>query len=381
MTGPNNNYGSYRVLGNLSVSLDDVGGYSGYKRTLDLKTGTHIATFQSSGQSFNNTVFCSYPDQVCVYSISSDANLPAISIGIENTLTEQDLLSVTCGRDYVRLVGHTQAGPPLGMKYDSIARIQSGVQSTSCSDGVLTIQPSPHQKSLFIVVGAGTDFDQSKGNAEHRYSFKGSDPGPEVERITAAAASKTYERLSAEHTDDYRKFEQAFELNLPDSEGSAETETAALIAEYSSGGPGDPFLEALLFDYSRHLLISSSRDNSLPANLQGRWAESLNPAWSGDYHANINIQMNYWGADQTGLGKTQDALWNYMELNWVPRGTETARLLYNSSGWVVHNEMNIFGHTAMKNDPSWANCKFDMIDPIINPYCLTAGKILLLLPG
>ena len=67
--------------------------------------------------------------------------------------------------------------------------------------------------------------------------------------------------------------------------------------------------------------------------------------------------MNYWGADQTGLGKTQDALWNYMELNWVPRGSETARLLYNASGWVVHNEVNIFGHTAMKSDPSWANCK------------------------
>ncbi|RYP93568.1 hypothetical protein DL770_000310 [Monosporascus sp. CRB-9-2] len=356
LTGPNDNYGSYRALGNLTVRLDGITDYSDYKRTLDLKTGVHSTTFHSGGARFINSFFCSYPDQVCVYSISSNTTLPRVSIQIENLLVEEDLLDLTCGRDYARLAGYTQAGPPLGMKYDAIAKIRSGFKSTSCSDtGVLTINPTKHQKSLFIVVGAGTDFDQTKGNAKHGYSFRGADPGPEIERVTAAAVSKTYQALLKDHIEDYSALEGAFELNLPDPEGSAETETSTLIAEYSTDGPGNPYLEALLFDYSRHLLISSSRENSLPANLQGRWAEGLYAAWSGDYHANINLQMNYWVGDQTGLSRTQDALWNYMELNWVPRGSETARLLYNASGWVVHNEMNIFGHTAMKSDASWAN--------------------------
>jgi alpha-L-fucosidase 2 len=117
------------------------------------------------------------------------------------------------------------------------------------------------------------------------------------------------------------------------------------------------------------MLITSSRDNSLPANLQGRWAEQLSPAWSADYHANINLQMNYWAADQTGLTKTQPALWNYMQDTWVPRGTETARLLYNASGWVTHSEMNIFGHTAMKDDATWADCE---------SFCCSANKTLYL---
>ena len=357
LTGPNENYGSYRVLGNVSVSVGGIKTYSDYKRSMSLKTGVHTTTFYSAGRSFTNTVFCSYPDHICVYSISSNASLPRISIGFENNLAGQDTLNTTCGNDYIRLSGYTQTGPPLGMKYEAIARIQSGVQSTSCSDGILTIDPSSRQNSLFVVIGADTNFSQKKGNAEHGYSFKGADPSSEVERITTAAASKTYKHLLMDHVDDYRSLEGAFVLNLPDTEDSAVTETATLIAEYSSEGPGNPYLEALLFDYSRHLLISSSREDSLPANLQGRWADGLSAAWSSDYHTNINIQMNYWGADQTGLGKTQDALWNYMELNWVPRGSETARLLYNASGWVVHNEVNIFGHTAMKSDPSWANCK------------------------
>lgn len=51
-----------------------------------------------------------------------------------------------------------------------------------------------------------------------------------------------------------------------------------------------------MFDYGRHLLISSARSNSLPANLQGKWATALENAWGADYHANINLQMNYWPA-------------------------------------------------------------------------------------
>ena len=179
-----------------------------------------------------------------------------------------------------------------------------------------------------------------------------------MNKVTSAAASKSYERLLRAHLRDYQALESAFSLNLPDPNGSADKETADLISAYTADrSTGDPFVEALLFDYSRHLLISSSRPGSLPANLQGRWTEELNPAWSADYHANINLQMNYWAADQTGLGSTQDALWDYMELNWVPRGSETARLLYDADGWVVHNEMNIFGFTAMKEGASWANCK------------------------
>lgn len=38
-----------------------------------------------------------------------------------------------------------------------------------------------------------------------------------------------------------------------------------------------------------------------------------------------------------------------MALTWAPRGAETAKLLYNASGWVTHNEVNIFGFTGMKD--------------------------------
>lgn len=359
LLGSGDHYGSVRVLGNLSVSMEGIDVYDEYKRVLDLSTGVHSVSFNSNGVSFTNTFFCSYPDQVCVYSISANDTLPQVTLQLENTLVSPSLQNVACGSDFARLSGLTQAGPPQGMKYDAILKVgaELAFTNTACQSdtGILTVSPTTDQRQIFFIVAAGTDFDQSKGNSENEYSFRGSDPGPEVESVVSKAAGKTYQGMMDRHVDDYSSLQGTFELNVPDINLSAGKDLALLISDYSSEGPGDPFLEALLFDYSRHLLISSSRENSLPANLQGRWAEGLSTAWSGDYHANINLQMNYWPADQTGLSSTSDALWNYMERNWVPRGTETARLLYNASGWVVHNEMNIFGHTAMKGSASWAN--------------------------
>ncbi|KAF4878140.1 Alpha-fucosidase A [Colletotrichum siamense] len=356
LLGVGDEYGSNRVLANLTVNIEGVSEYSDYRRTLDLKTGVHTTKFAANGAAFEISHFCSYPDQVCVYHIVSEGALPVVEVGYENQLVEQDTFNVSCGDDHVRFAGVTQLGPPEGMKFDSIARIDKGAAVMSCtSANFLTVTPDKDQKALTIIIGGETNYDQKNGNAESDYSFKGEDPGPIVEKTTSDAASKSFDTILKDHIADYQKLESAFELNLPDTQGSEEKETGLLISDYVYTDHGDPYVEALLFDYSRHLLITSSRANSLPANLQGRWTEQLWPAWSADYHANINIQMNYWAADQTGLGETQTALWDYMEDTWVPRGTETAKLLYNASGWVVHNEMNTFGHTAMKEGSSWAN--------------------------
>ncbi|TCD62716.1 hypothetical protein EIP91_006542, partial [Steccherinum ochraceum] len=110
---------------------------------------------------------------------------------------------------------------------------------------------------------------------------------------------------------------------------------------------GNPYLEWLLFNFGRYLLVGSA-PGVLPANLQGKWGRDLSNPWGADYHANINLQMNYWFAEMTNMNLVKP-MFDYIEKTWVPRGTETAQTLYSiSRGWVTHNEMNIFGHTGMK---------------------------------
>ncbi|KAH6857474.1 glycoside hydrolase family 95 protein-like protein [Alternaria rosae] len=367
LLGLDASYGSYQVLGNLSVSMPSIAGadVTDYTRTLNLSSGIHTTAFSVNGSLVETEAFCSFPDQVCVYSVRSSGELPALEVRLDNALIEPELRNVTCvggnatSSGHLRMSALTQLGPPEGMRYDAIARVASGTVVRAACDGdanSLMVSSRNGTNSVTIVVGAESSYDAKKGTAEYDYSFRGEDPGPVVEATTLAAAARPLSDLQERHMNDFSSLTDLFTLSLPDPFNSSQVPTSELVARYNANSTaGDPYLESLLFDYSRYLFIASSRPGSLPPNLQGRWAESLQPDWSADYHSNINIQMNHWTADQTGLTDLQSPLWNYMSDNWVPRGSETAELLYGAPGWVVHNEMNIFGHTGMKSGAEWAN--------------------------
>ncbi|KAL0257222.1 hypothetical protein SLS55_008032 [Diplodia seriata] len=359
LLGNFDNYGSFRVLGNLSVSIDGVTSFSGqYNRSLDLGNGIHRTGFQDQdGNAFASTVYCSYPDFVCVYELRARNALPSVMVSLENQQADAGLNNFTCEAGRVRVSGLTQAGPPEGMRYEAVVQLV-GDGDYSCSNGVLNVSSGRNASSLTFVIAAETNYDQKAGNAESNFSFKGSDPRPKVESVIAAAAAHSNTLLRQRHVDDYKSLANAFILELPDTNNSAGVELSELINRYNTteAGLGDAYLESLLFHYARHMLISSARPGVLPANLQGKWSQTLEGAWAVDYHGDINLQMNYWIADQTGLGQLQAGLWDYIQDVWVPRGSQTAKLLYNAPGWVLDGESTVFGHTGMNSDLRWANC-------------------------
>ncbi|KAJ5566732.1 glycoside hydrolase family 95 protein-like protein [Penicillium hispanicum] len=329
LLSPIYSYGSYTPLANFTVDIDGVSDYSYYFRGLDLSSGTHSVAYLSNGQVFNTSIFCSQPDHVCVYRIVSNSSLPTVTFGLQNDFLDADLLNQTCHHGQLSLTG--QLTNP-GMRFTGMIQpVQLSV--VRCQGSHLLLPNQPKATSATIVIAAGSDYDQTKGNEAAGFSFRGDDPTPAVRQTISAAASRSFKTLLSRHVTDYQSLFNTFALDLPDTADSAVVETAELIANYDLD-KGDPFLESLLVDYGRYLLISSSREESLPANLQGRWAASQYPAWSADYHANINLQMNYWAA---------------------PR--ETAHLLYGApnGSWVIHDEINIFGYTGMKNDATWAD--------------------------
>lgn len=352
LLSPISSYGSYTSLANLTIDVDGIETYSSYFRGLDLASGVHSVNFHSGKQNYNTSILCSEPDDVCVYRMSSDLPLPKVSFGLQNNFLDSNLFTTTCDRGRLQISG--QLAQP-GMKFIGI------VQSTHdkgliCSGSHLELLANSSITELTIVFGAGTNYDQKKGNKAAGYTFRGVDPAPAVKKTVSTAASSSFENILERHRKDYESLFDSFELVLPDTAKSSSIETAKLLSEYDTDN-GNPFLESLFVDFGRYLLISSSRENSLPANLQGRWAELQNPAWSADYHANINLQMNYWAAPQVGLGALQQPLWDYIEDTWVPYGQETARLIYGAlnGSWAVHDEINIFGYTGMKNEATWAD--------------------------
>ena len=78
------------------------------------------------------------------------------------------------------------------------------------------------------------------------------------------------------------------------------------IRDFANGS--DPQLVAMVFQYGRYLMISSSREGGQPANLQGIWNDSNHPAWDSKYTVNINTEMNYWPVEVGGSRRMQPAV-------------------------------------------------------------------------
>ncbi len=139
-------------------------------------------------------------------------------------------------------------------------------------------------------------------------------------------------------------------LTLPADPDAADLPTDQRLARVASGRT-DPDLLRLYFDYGKYLMICSGW-GTLPANLQGIWANSLLTPWNGDYHININLQMNYWFVDAVDLPEYGQPLYRY--LTFLARhGQKTASSMYGCRGWVAHTLTNPWGYTAPGQDPLW----------------------------
>lgn len=177
------------------------------------------------------------------------------------------------------------------MVFDARVQVVNRPKGVACiASHELIIPAESKTSSVTVVYAAGTNYDQKNGTKASNYSFKGVDPASAVLSTIQAAAKESYNSLYNSHVKDHNALLSQFTLKLPDPDNSGSIPTAKLMEDYDDE-VGNPFIENLLFDYGRYLFIGSCRPGSLPPNLQGIWTESLTPAWSADYHVDVNVQM------------------------------------------------------------------------------------------
>ena len=228
---------------------------------------------------------------------------------------------------------------------------------TRCMDGELTVEGA---EEALLILAAGTDYAGPIGG-----DWAGADFAERVRREVAAASRRTFAELLAEHVADHRALFDRVALELgPAPPIPTAARLAALSEGVSSEGikskgaesrsPADPQLAALLFQFGRYLLIASSRPGGLPANLQGLWAEELQTPWNGDYHLDVNVQMNYWPAEVANLAECHEPLTRLVEALVEP-GRRTARAYYDAPGWVAHVITNPWAFTAPGEHASWGS--------------------------
>ncbi|KAI0339318.1 glycoside hydrolase family 95 protein [Trametopsis cervina] len=361
---------SYAGSGYLITSLatPDASPITEYSRWLDLDQALAQATWNQDNTTFMRVSLCSSETQACSQYLTSSGSdispLPPITFAFSSSI-ESGLPSaaVTCFDNSTLLVQGNVAVP--GMKYELLFRSTAtgeDARSTCNSLGTqnATLAVTDATEAWITWVG-GTEYSLDAGDEPHNFSF--AKPLSETHASlvglldTATASDTTFDQILLAHVSSYQKNLGDLRLTFGANENINITglkPTDELKAQYQID-EGDPYIEWLLFNFGRYLLASSA-PGTLPANLQGKWAADTAPPWSAD--SNINIQMNYWFAEMTGMpSNVVTPLFDYIEKTWAPRGTETAQVLYNiSRGWVTHNE--IFGHTGMKlsgNSAQWAD--------------------------
>ncbi|MFJ6675008.1 glycosyl hydrolase family 95 catalytic domain-containing protein [Actinosynnema sp. NPDC091369] len=336
---PRRGFGAHQPFGELVLALTDPPAeVADYRRALDLSRAVASVTYRADGVRYTREYFASAADGVIVARLSADH--PG-RIGFTASITAPDNRSQHFTANRGRAV-FTGALHDNGMRFESqLHLLHHGGTCTDNPDGTVTVADAD---SAVLVFAAGTDY------APDHPTYRGPDPHERVRRTVDAASAKGWQALLDAHLRDHRALFDRVRLDL--GQQPVDVPTDELLRGYATApAPARRALEALYFQYGRYLLIASSRPGTLPANLQGVWNNSVTPPWSGDYHVNINLQMNYWPAETTNLAETAGPLFDFVDALREP-GAVTARELHGSRGWVVNNETNPFGFTGVHDWPT-----------------------------
>lgn len=327
-------YGNFQNFGNLylNFSYPNDSAVSNYRRTLDLGQATATTTFTKGQVHYTRTYFASYTADVGVIKLAADAQ-KAISCKLYLQRDEQFVL--TQKGHMLVLKGQLCSGKNTGgMRYYGGIKIRTKGGKTIYTPQYIEIIDAD-EAELFI-------------SMETNYK------NPNMEKIVAKkltqAMKKSYETIEKEHQTSFGELFNRVQIDLPqniNSELPIDKRLEAFVSDYS-----DANLAALYMQYGRYLLISSTRTGGLPPNLQGLWAHQIHTPWNGDYHLNINLQMNLWPAETGNLSELQIPLSEYIA-SLVESGKKTAKTYYNSRGWVTHILGNVWNFTSPGQDPSW----------------------------
>lgn len=346
--GANDPYGSYQTAGDLLIRwMDKAPVISQYKRKLDLGNASAAVSYIRNGYLVREEVFTDRLNDLTWVKLST-TNPAGLDL-VVSLVRKQNVQSIQVGRDQILLKGQLPDGDKPGMRYCNTASITSTSGQLIPKDSSLEIKGAA---SVVIKVDTRTDYDINAGTCK---------PGKNLEVLSqvafARSALSSFDEARRLSSMDYRTYFNRCQFSLgaagsnTDSVSNMSTENRLI---HYANGSSDPSLGVLYFNFGRYLLISSSRPGLLPANLQGLWAVEYQAPWNGDYHLDINLQMNYWLAETTNLPSLAAPLFEYIK-HLVPNGEKTAWNYYRAKGWVAHVVSNPWFFTSPGEGADWGS--------------------------
>jgi len=340
---------SHQTMGDLFIDFEK-SEYTDYRRSLDLNTAVAESSYKIDGYETKQVVYSSAADDVIVIKLTTE-NPDGMDFSLRLSRPEDHghptVKIATPKSDQINMKGMvTQFGGMLnsspkpidhGVKFETVLKVINESGTVSSDKGQLNLKKV---KDARIYIICNTSFYHKDYEEQNRKTWK------KIEKVNDS-------ELLRRHVEDYQELYLRSVLDLGHHElDKIPTDTRLSLVKM---GKEDINLIAKLFNYGRYLLISSSRPNTNPANLQGIWNEHIEAPWNADYHLNINLQMNYWLAEVTNLSECHMPLFDFSD-RLIERGKILAGEQYGMKGAIVHHTTDLWGAPWMRAaTPYWGS--------------------------
>lgn len=347
-------YNGYQALGDLYFTFTNAPNKtpSDYIRKLDLGQGVSTVQYSNNSIQYERTYFVSNPDNVLVAHLtaSGSGNLN-FTTSLESKQNSTNKATVSENIGYITNSGTVSNN---GLLHNTQVAIVVDTGTVTSSGGTITVTGA-NEVTIYLTVA--TDYKNvyydEKQSIEYYYRTGESadELSNRVSTVLSAAVEKGYEKVLENHTADYKKLYNRVNLDL----GQSSTKTTdALLNAYKNSTATDAekrYLEVLMFQYGRYLLIAGSRENSqLPTTLQGIWNNNNAAPWYSDIHTNINEEMNYWLSNNCNLTECAIPLVKYMASLEIPGGKTVEIYTGSKHGIMAHTQNTPYGYTS----PGWS---------------------------
>jgi len=341
--GANVQFGCFQILANLHLAFNYTGAdsshaeISNYKRTLNLNNATANCSYTINGVTYTREYFTSFSNDVDIIRIT--ASKPGqlnFSIGIDRP----ERFSTRAIGNHLEISGQLTDGKGGGgMKYWGEVNVKIKGGQLSHDPGSLQVR---NATEAIIYVSAKTDYKDA--------AYK-----THAAVVAKTAMAKSYQAGRTAHIRNFQKLFNRVAINFR-TDNNNDVPTPVRLRNYQQNPDADAGLPVLFYQFGRYLTICSTRVGLLPPNLQGLWANQIQTPWNGDYHLDVNVQMNHWPVEVSNLSELNLPLAKLVE-GMVPYGRKTAKAYYNARGWVAHVITNIWGFTEPGEEASWGISK------------------------
>lgn len=308
-----------------------------YNRELDISRAVGKIQYESEKGKYEREFFASNPDHIIVYQMkSTDGELLNFDLSLTRKDNRSGRGSSFCDGtevldgNKIRLYG--KQGGDHGIAFELLVQVRTKNGKISRMGSHLLVEDAK-EATLFITA---------------RTSFRSEHPLQWCMDVLSNAEKESYGTLQERHIKDYLSYYEKSNLKL-NCKDSYEHLTTPERLEQMRNGIEDIELISTYYNFARYLLISSSREGSLPSNLQGIWNEEFEPMWGSKYTININIEMNYWIAEKTGLSKLHMPLLEHLQ-RMYPHGKDVAEKMYGIDGFCCHHNTDIWGDCAPQDN-------------------------------